>query len=144
MSFVCLDTSFLIDFLRGEPNTRAVYIRLKSEGYSFATTSVNAFEIFRGVDKRGRIKGEEEAVRKLLARLVIWNLDIEAAERCSRIYSELEKTGKPIGVNDCFTAAIAITQGCQKIVSDDKHFERISGIERITFRKNRRKKKKQE
>ncbi|MHA1637788.1 MAG: type II toxin-antitoxin system VapC family toxin [Candidatus Thorarchaeota archaeon] len=131
MTFVCLDTSFMIDFLRGKTNTRAVYLQLKSEGYSFATTTVNAFELFRGVDKRGRIKGEEEAIRKLLARLVIWNLDIEAAERCSRIYTELENKGKPIGLNDCFTAAIAITHGCQKIVSDDKHFGRIPGIERI-------------
>ncbi|MDF1537551.1 MAG: type II toxin-antitoxin system VapC family toxin [Candidatus Thorarchaeota archaeon] len=133
MNFVCLDTSFLIDFLRGETNTRTSYLRLKSEGYSFATTTINAFEIFRGLDKRGRIKGEEEAVRKLLSRLVVWNLGIEEAERCSRIYTEMERIGSVIGLNDCFTAAIAISNGCQKIVSDDMHFQKIPGIERIPY-----------
>ena len=133
LSFVCLDTTFLIDFLRGEEATRTTYLRLKSEGYNFATTTINAFEIFRGVDKRGRIKGEEEAVRKLLSRLIVWNLDIEAAERCSRIYTDIERTGKPVGVNDCLAAAIAITNGCQKIVSEDEHFQKISGIERISY-----------
>ena len=133
MTFVCLDTSFLIDFLRGKSNTRVSYLRLKSEGYRFATTTINAFEIFRGVDKRGRIKGEEEAVRKLLSRLIVWNLDIDAAERCSRIYTEMERTGKLVGVNDCLAAAIAISNGCQKIVSNDMHFQMISGIERIPY-----------
>ena len=106
---------------------------MKSEGHNFATTTINAFEIFRGVDKRGRIKGEEEAVRKLLSRLIVWNLDIEAAERCSRIYTDIERTGKPVGVNDCLAAAIAITNGCQKIVSEDEHFQKIPGIERISY-----------
>jgi predicted nucleic acid-binding protein len=133
LTFVCLDTSFLIDFLRGETNTRTTYLHLKSEGQNFATTSINIFEIFRGLDKRGRIKGEEEAVRKLVSRLVVWTLDINAAERCSRIYTELERTGEVIGVNDCFTAAIAISNGCQRIVSDDVHFQRIPGIERVPY-----------
>ena len=133
LSFVCLDTTFLIDFLRGEEATRTTYLRLKSEGHNFTTTTIKAFEIFRGVDKRGRIKGEEEAVRKLLSRLIVWNLDIEAAERCSRIYTDIERTGKPVGVNDCLAAAIAISNGCQKIVSEDEHFQKIPGIERISY-----------
>ncbi len=130
---VCLDTSFLIDFLRGEPNTRITYQRLRSEGYSFATTTITAFEIFRGVDKRGRIKGEEEAVRKLLSRLAVWNLDVEAAERGSRIYTELEQAGNTIGINDCLVAAIALSNGCQNIVSDAVHFQRILGIEQMSY-----------
>ena len=133
LTSICLDTSFLIDFLRGEDTTRTTYLRLKSEGHNFATTTINAFEIFRGVDKRGRIKGEEEAVRKLLSRLLVWDLDIEAAERCSRIYTDMERTGKPVGVNDCLVAAIAISNGCQRIVSDDKNFQRIPGVERISY-----------
>jgi predicted nucleic acid-binding protein len=133
LTFVCFDTSFLVDFLRGGDNTRSAYLRLKSEGHSFATTTINAFELFRGLDKRGRIKGEEEAVRKLLSRLVVWGFDMDAAERSSRIYTEMERTGSVVGINDCFMAAIAISNGCQKIVSDDLHFQRISGIERVPY-----------
>lgn len=133
LTFICLDTSFLIDFLRGHPNTRTTYQRLKSEGYVFVTTTIAAFEIFRGLDKRGRIKGEEEAVRKLLSRLAVWNLDIESAERGSRIYTELERAGSVIGINDCLVAAIALSNGCQKILSNDVHFQRILGIERISY-----------
>ncbi len=133
LMFACLDSSFLIDFLRGDDNTRVAYVRLKTEGFSFATTTINAFELFRGVDKRGRIKAEEEAVRRLLSRIVVWNLDMKAAERGSRIYTDLEKGGTPVGVNDCLTAAIAISNGCQRIVSQDTHFDRIPGVERTSY-----------
>ena len=133
LTFACLDTSFLIDFLRGEGDTRTTYLRLKSGGHRFVTTTVVAFELFRGVDKRGRVKTEEQAVRRLLTQLVVWHLDVEAAERASRIYTELERTGEPVGVNDCLTAAIALTNGCQKIVSRDAHFEKIPGLELLTY-----------
>lgn len=133
LTFICLDTSFLIDFLRGEDAARESYLHLRSEGYNFASTVVNIFELYRGVDKRGRIKRDIDAVGRLASRLVIWNLTLASAERCSRIYTEMERSGKVIGLNDCFTAAIAMSNGCQTIVSDDSHFERITGVERIPY-----------
>jgi tRNA(fMet)-specific endonuclease VapC len=131
LMFVCLDTSFLIDFLRGDEASRTAYLKLKSEGFRFATTTINAFELFRGVDKRGRRKAEEEGVQRLLARLVVWNFDISAAERVSSVYTDLERTSHPINVGDCLTAAIAISNGCQKIISRDSHFKKIPALELI-------------
>lgn len=129
LTFACLDTAFLVDFLRGVDKAQEQYLRLKSEGFHFASTSVNAFELFRGCDVRGRVPSEEQAVRRLLSRIIIWNLDVEAADRASRIYTELERSGKPIGVNDCLTAAIAFTNGCSTIITQDRHYERIVGID---------------
>jgi predicted nucleic acid-binding protein len=133
LTFACFDTSFLIDFLRGEKEARKAYLELKSKDYNFATTVVNVFELFRGVDKRGRIKSEEDAVRELTSRLLVWDLTIDAAERASRIYTNLERTGTIIGLNDCFTAAIAASNGCQRIVSLDEHFDKIPGIENMSY-----------
>jgi tRNA(fMet)-specific endonuclease VapC len=133
LTFVCLDTTFLIDFLRGDEASRTSYLKLKSEGSRFATTTINAFEVFRGIEKRGQIESEKQAVQRLLARLVIWNLNLAAAERASSVYTNLERTGRPINVGDCLTAAIAITNGCQKIVSRDSHFERIAALELIPY-----------
>jgi len=133
LTFVCLDTSFLIDFLRGHEDARTTYLTLKGQGHRFATTTIVAFELFRGVDKRGRQKREEQAVYRLLAQLVVWYLDIEAAEHASRIYTDLEGSGKPIGVNDCLTAAIALTNGCHKLVSHDMHFKAVPGLELIAY-----------
>lgn len=133
LTFGCFDTSFLIDFLRGEEKAREAYLDLKSKDYNLATTVINVFELFRGVDKRGRIKSEEDAVRELTSRLIVWDLTIDAAERASRIYTDMERTGTIIGLNDCFTAAIAASNGCQRIVSLDAHFDRIPGIENIPY-----------
>ncbi|MBS3793615.1 MAG: type II toxin-antitoxin system VapC family toxin [Candidatus Thorarchaeota archaeon] len=133
MTFACFDTSFLIDFLRGEEETRKIYRGLKSKDYNLATTVVNVFELFRGVDKHGKIKSEEDAVRELASRLIVWDLTIDAAERASRIYTDRERTGTIIGLNDCFTAAIAASNGCQRIVSLDALFDRIPGIENIPY-----------
>ena len=57
------------------------------------------------------------------------DLDVEAADRGSRIYTELERLGEPIGVNDCLTAAHAFTNGCFTIITHDRHYERIVGID---------------
>ncbi len=133
LTFACLDAAFLIDFLRGQDNTRRMYQQLKSQRHRFATTTIVAFELFRGVDKRGRSNTDEQAVYRLLSQLVVWPLDVEAAERASRIYTDLEMSGQPIGVNDCLTAAIALTNGCQKIVSRDAHFGKISGVELLSY-----------
>jgi predicted nucleic acid-binding protein len=133
LTFVCLDTSFLIDFLRGNEDARTTYLTLKTQGYRFATTTIVAFELFRGIDKRRRQKREEQAVYKLLTQLVVWYLDVEAAEHASRIYTGLENSGKPIGVNDCLTAAIALTNSCHKIISSDIHFKTVPGLEFISY-----------
>ncbi|NWF96187.1 MAG: type II toxin-antitoxin system VapC family toxin [Candidatus Thorarchaeota archaeon] len=133
LTSVCLDTSFLVDFLRGAHSTRTTYQRLRSEGYRLATTTITAFEVFRGVDKRGRIKHEEQAVRRLFSRLPVWTLDVKSAELGSRVYTELERTGNVIGINDCLVAAIALSNGCRKIVSNDSHFQRIPNIEMISY-----------
>ncbi|MFO7835220.1 MAG: type II toxin-antitoxin system VapC family toxin [Candidatus Thorarchaeota archaeon] len=133
MTFTCLDTSFLIDFLRGKDSARETYLNLKSKDYNLATTVINVFELFRGIDKRGRIKSEEETVREITSRLVVWNFTIDAAERASRIYTDLERSGTVVGLNDCFTAAIAASNGCQRIVSIDTHFDKIPGVENIPY-----------
>jgi predicted nucleic acid-binding protein len=133
LTFACLDTSFLIDFLRGEEDARTVYMALKAQGHRFATTTIVAFELFRGIDKRGRQKREEQAVYTLLAQLAVWHLDTDAAEYASRIYTDLENSGKPIGVNDCLTAAISLTNGCHKMISNDIHFKTISGLELVSY-----------
>jgi tRNA(fMet)-specific endonuclease VapC len=123
----------LIDFLRGKDDARKIYLALKARGYRFATTTIVAFELFRGIDKRGRRKREEQAVYALLTQLVVWYLDTEAAEHASRIYTDLENSGRPIGVNDCLTAAISLTNGCHKMISNDIHFKTVPGLELVSY-----------
>jgi predicted nucleic acid-binding protein len=133
LTFACLDASFVIEFLRGQEDTKETYLRLKSQKHRFATATVVAFELFRGVDRRGRLRNEEEAVRRLLSQLVVWHLDLKAAERARRVYTDLECLGQPMGVNDCLTATIALASGCQKMMSRDLHFGKVPGPEILTY-----------
>ncbi|MBD3408287.1 MAG: PIN domain-containing protein [Candidatus Lokiarchaeota archaeon] len=132
MTSICFDTAFLIDFLRGNKQAYSYYMKTRGKSVVFATTSINIFELFRGIEKRGRKSQDEQAARKLLSRLIIWNLDYDSAEYASTIFTKLERKGTPIPINDCFMAAIAVRNGCTQIVSEDRHFERI---EQITMEK---------
>lgn len=47
----------------------------------------------------------------------------------ARIKSQLKKAGTPIPENDIWIAAISLQRG-QVILSDDRHFDQIEGIQR--------------
>ena len=45
---VCLDSDIIIDYLRNDKKTVKKIIDLKESGIELSTTSVNAFELFKG------------------------------------------------------------------------------------------------
>ncbi|TVS21215.1 MAG: type II toxin-antitoxin system VapC family toxin [Planctomycetaceae bacterium] len=63
-----------------------------------------------------------------LASLRLWPFDSSAAFEYGRIYAELARLGRPIGVVDMMIAAIAMTLGNCKVVSSDSDFLAVPGL----------------
>ncbi len=130
---ICLDSTFLIDFLRDVGETRAVAEGLESKS-KLTTTEINAFEIASGIEQSdlSAEKKEEkmEQAEVLFNRMELFSLDHEAALKAAEIIGELKRKGRKVDTLDALVAGIAITNGCEIIVTrNEKHFEPIEGVE---------------
>lgn len=127
----CLDTTFLIDFLRNKEFAVNKSIELNNE--PLATTSINLFEVLLGIYRKRESQESKEnkvsAFKKLISNFNILYFDTESSFIASKITADLIAKGKEINAMDCLVAGIMISKNCQTIITRDReHFKRIKGI----------------
>ena len=125
-SVYCLDTSFLIDLLRGLPACIKKYKDI--EPNALFTTSISVFEIMKSKKLTGL---EVEQINKLILRLKLLEFGLKDAEEAALIYRKLSLEGKMVNELDLFIGATAKNNGLT-IVTADKGFSRIEGL-RVEF-----------
>ncbi|MDD3978197.1 PIN domain-containing protein [Methanomicrobium antiquum] len=113
---IVLDTSFLIDFFKGVPETRALI-----DDRVYTITAISYHEIIAGV-KRTHARKEEEFFRDFFSQTPVLDYTIAAAEESSSIAARLSASGKPVNVMDILIAGIALTNGATGIATADKDF----------------------
>lgn len=123
---IVLDTSFLIDYLRG---VEATY-DLTDEENEVAITAITYHEIMVGL-KRKRSKREEKFFRRLFSEVKILPFDTKAAEESSSIAARLMAIGKEINALDILIAGIAIANGADRIITRDTDFKEVAKISDI-------------
>jgi len=127
-SSVCLDTSVLIDNVRGKKQTVEFIRRLEEAGTTLTTTAVNSFELYYGAYRSKRRDKNLAATKILLTRLVILDLTDESSSEAGRILALLEEKGGLIGFRDVLIAAIAMTHKMTLATRDTEHFSRVPGL----------------
>ncbi|MBI2147930.1 PIN domain-containing protein [Candidatus Woesearchaeota archaeon] len=118
------DSTFLIDFLRGD--RAAIQIVEKTQTPLF-TSEINIFELVQGVYASGiNAHSRLEKVFALIAKLTVLPFDRSAALRAGMISGKLSKEGKKIGEVDCLIAGVALSHGITKIATKNgSHFDKI-------------------
>ena len=125
MQKYCLETTFLVDFLRGKKEAIEMYRRIRK--YKLETTSITAWEILRGPKIIGREEEYKTAVR-LLGRLKVLPFTMTSARIAADIEVEQRKKGREISIVDILIAAVAI-ENKSKLVTRDKIYKYINGLE---------------
>jgi len=125
-NMIVLDTSFLIDYLRG---IKATYDLIDEEN-DVATTSITYHEVMIGL-KRKRSKKEEKLFKRLFSEVKILPFDVKAAEESSSIAAKLMAIGREVNALDILIAGIAIANGADKIITRDTDFEEIAKVSDI-------------
>lgn len=120
-----LDTSFLVDYLKGKEYT-VNYLEENSEE-AFYTSTISLFELFRG-EMRSEGSNNIKELKENIGWLNSKELEPGAAEEAARIEKELEEKGKRINLADVLIAGSAQQIGAE-IVTGDSDFEKIPGIE---------------
>jgi predicted nucleic acid-binding protein len=108
-----LDTTVLIDHLRGEQRVTNQLLLLLQSGHTLATSAVNVAEITRGMRPR-----EARATTALLSRLSYLETTVGAARRAGRYQRELAARGVTIHTPDALVAGTAREHGAVVITDN--------------------------
>ncbi len=132
----CLDTTFLVDWLRGSERARAKYDSLLrvdgKEAEQPSASIVTAYELEKGAKLSKNATKDLKLVRDLLSELRILDFDQKCVNLSSDIYSDLSKKGKLVGEFDILIAAICIAAH-QSLVTNDEDFEKITNLAKIHY-----------
>ncbi len=116
----CLDATYFIDLVRRPGAIRKLTEKLDAEGVH-ATTTINVFEALFGAFKVHGEKGEKmkRKLTEAFSRLEIPEFSYRDAVLAAEIGGKLRKKNKNVEL-DVLTAAIAIDNGCEAVVTRKK------------------------
>lgn len=116
MAAVLLDTTVLIDALRGRPAAGRVR-GLRRAGDTPFVCAVNVDEVLRGLRH-----GEEDGARRLLTGLRLAPLGREEGWRAGRWRRDLAAAGQTLSQADCLVAAAAVGVGARLATGNPQDF----------------------
>lgn len=99
-----LDTTFFIDYHRGDPGARALWLQIADGTLSAAVSSITIFELWVGTLSRG----EELTYRAMLMPLDVAPLTNAEAEAAALWLRDVSPRTSESVVRDAFIAATAI------------------------------------
>ena len=127
-----LDTSFIIDLLRGNSAATAKIIEIEKKNEPIATTTISVFEIAQGLPRKASEEKTEKTL-ELFRSINIIGFDFESAIEAGNIQRRLMATGQKIDPEDAMIAGIAKTQRQKVLTRNEKHFRIIHGLEIETY-----------
>jgi predicted nucleic acid-binding protein len=117
MAAILLDTTVLIDLLRGRPRTVERLRALRGAGDTLHACAVNVEETVRGLRPT-----EVEPARRLFAGLRIVPLREAEGWNAGAWRREFATRGRTLAQADCLIAAAAVTIGARLATGNPKHF----------------------
>ena len=127
---VSLETTFLVDLLRGSPEAVARVAALEESGEPKCIAPPAAAELLIGAH---RIGGRElERARELVESLTLLDFDLEACQEAGRLGASLLTRGEPMSSVDLFIAAISKRHG-QRLLTRDRGYARVRGLAVETY-----------
>lgn len=118
------DTDICIYAIKGV--SRALDKRLPTVSDKDACVSVVTYgELLKGVEKSDSPTKSRQKVESLVSLLPVMPLDEDAAVEYGRIVAYLERKGTPIGVNDLWIGAHALSLGLTLVTNNEREFKRI-------------------
>jgi predicted nucleic acid-binding protein len=118
-----VDTSILIDYLRGDADAGKLLERERAAG------ELHASEITRLEILAGMRPAEEDATRALLSTLVWHPLDVEIAEEAGSLGRRWLPSHHTIDSADLAIAATAIRTGTELLTRNVRHFPMFGDLQ---------------
>lgn len=121
----CLDSTFLIDLLKGDPSAAAKMREIESLGEQVSMAAPALTELLMGAYFKGGALLKDTL--DMVSRLDILEVDAEAAAEAGRLGAELLRRGESLPTTDLLIASTARLRQ-QVLVTRDSDFQRIPGL----------------
>ncbi len=118
MAAYLLDSSVLIDYLRGRPDVVARVDALAVEGNQLGTSAVNVAEVFSGM-----FEHERPHTERLLSSLAFWDIEYPVARQAGEMRSALRRQGVRAGVADALIGAVALQRNATMLTANVRDFQ---------------------
>lgn len=112
-----LDTTVIIDCLRGKKGRYELLKKLVSEGSSLGCCSVNIVEVYAGMREN-----EEQKTKALLDSLEYYDITKDIASLAGEYRRRYRKKGITLSVSDVLMAAVAISNNLILITDNKAHY----------------------
>ena len=121
-----IDTSFMVDFLKGAPDAVGKMKELIGNDRA-AITIITCYELLKGASLSSRKEENLAEVTKAISSMEVIDLSLEACAEAAEIYHELKEDGCLIGEFDIIIAAIARANH-EALLTRDQHFKSVQEL----------------
>ena len=125
-----LETSFLIDMMRGRPEAVALVQEIDRSGENIALPSPGLFELWVGAGRSRRSCGEMERIDSLIASFDVLTLTDVDAKEAGLLQARLSLAGATMGTVDVLLAGMAKARE-ETLVTGDRDFTAVRRDVRI-------------
>lgn len=117
MAKYLLDTTVLIDYLRGSKEVVQLLTDLAHQGHQLGICAINVAELYSGLSKPEQTKAEP-----LVDSLNFYEVTREAAKQAGNYRFSFARQGISLSVTDTLIAAVAVEQGATLITANVKDY----------------------
>lgn len=128
-----VDTSVLVDLLRGNAAARERVRELEDAGRLLWVPMPAVFELYEGIARADRPEPERARVRALLDDYTVRVFETEHARRAGELSGRLVRRGQMLDPIDVQIAGVALTEGRPVLTRDVGHFERVGDLDVETY-----------
>lgn len=128
-----LDTTVLVDLMRGDKATIARIQALEAGGDILWIPTPVLFELWEGIERADRPERERKAVADVLAGYTILAFDATHAAAAGTISGALIRKGEMLDPLDAQIAGVALAEARPLLTRNVRHFERVPGLRVETY-----------
>jgi tRNA(fMet)-specific endonuclease VapC len=121
-----LDTNTFTAIIKGHPQALAAFAKLDIQQIKLSVINFGEIEYGLKLNPVGNLKLAR--IQALLEDVEVLALDKQVAAIYGQIRADLQKRGEPIGSNDFWIAAHAISLGATLVTNNVREFKRIKGL----------------
>ena len=131
-----LDTNIVIYVIKRRP-LEVMGVFNENSG-RMAISAITLSELYHGAEKSAKVAQNLAVVEEFASLLEVLPYSAKASQHYGAIRSVLEKTGRPIGLNDLHIAAHARSEGLTLVSNNSKHFSKVRGLELASWNEEAR------
>lgn len=124
-----LDTSFLIDLMRGDEDAVEKARDLEENLVQQRLSSMTLFELYYGVARSNQSEAERQTVEDVLASKPVYPADAAVMRKAGRLSGELMNDGNTVGDGDVIIGATAAILDEPVLTRNVKDFEGFDDIQ---------------